>query len=95
MKRESPFTLQKTFWLIVSVAIAIGIGRANYLLSFELAFSIFYLFPILLAARKVGTQAGILVSWICVMDWLWTELFYLGEELQILVEMFYSRLSND
>jgi diguanylate cyclase (GGDEF)-like protein len=52
------------------------VGLANYFVGSELFFSIFYLFPILLAARKAGTQGAVLVSGVSVLVWLWTDLYY-------------------
>ena len=73
---SQPLTPKAILWIILSVGIVVCIGLANYFVGSELYFSIFYLFPILLTARKAGAKAAILVSWVSVLDWLWTDVYY-------------------
>ena len=76
MPRRSS-TPKAAFWIIPSAVLVVFIGIANYFAGSELVFSVFYLFPVLLATRRAGAQAGILISWLSVLDWLWTEVYYI------------------
>jgi len=54
----------------ISVFIAIVIGWIRYKTGSEYAFSVFYLFPIIISSWYVGRSAGIAMSIISVLTWL-------------------------
>jgi len=56
--------------IMISVFLAIVIGWIRYKTGSEYAFSLFYLFPIIISTWYVGRGVGIAMSIICVATWL-------------------------
>ena len=52
----------KLFWLVIGFMLVIVIGYLDYITGYELAFSLFYLFPISLAVWYGNRKAGIFIS---------------------------------
>lgn len=63
--RSSPLTL-----ITISIFLAIVIGWIRYKTGTEYAFSLFYLFPIIISTWYVGRGIGIIMSIISVLTWL-------------------------
>jgi diguanylate cyclase (GGDEF)-like protein len=55
---------------VSTLTLIVLIGFLDYITGHELGFSIFYLFPILIAAWCVGKRTGILLSFIAAVVWL-------------------------
>jgi diguanylate cyclase (GGDEF)-like protein len=64
----------KSVLIASGLLLAVFIGVIRYLTGPELAFSIFYLFPIFLVTWFVGRRAGILLSIVSSMSWLAADL---------------------
>jgi diguanylate cyclase (GGDEF)-like protein len=67
--------LQKPTLLFIAFVLTAGLGVIDYAIGPELAFSIFYLLPIMLAAWLVNRRAGVLISMTSAIVWLFADLF--------------------
>lgn len=71
LRKLSWIERQPKLLVIISVLFVTAcIGFADFFTGHELGFSIFYLFPILIAAWCVGKRTGILLSFIAAVVWL-------------------------
>jgi diguanylate cyclase (GGDEF)-like protein len=67
-------------WLFSGLVIFIGLlGVADYLTGSELAFSVFYLFPVGLATWYVGREAGVVTSVLSASSWYLADTLAKGE----------------
>jgi diguanylate cyclase (GGDEF)-like protein len=66
---RKPSTLYKGLLVAVLMVSVISVGLVDYVTGAELAFSIFYLFPIGIAAWYVGWRAGIFISIESAFSW--------------------------
>jgi len=62
------------FVVVLALILVVALGIIDYLTGPELAFSIFYLLPISLAAWRVGARAGIAISIVAAGSWLLADL---------------------
>lgn len=58
------------------IVIALGLGYVDYLTGPELAFSIFYLLPVMLGTWYAGTAGGVVVSFVSTVIWLYADLMW-------------------
>jgi diguanylate cyclase (GGDEF)-like protein len=58
------------FWVITGIACIAVIGGIDYLTGYEIAFSLFYLFPVALITWFTGKRPGIAVSIASALIWL-------------------------
>lgn len=72
MSKLSQFAARRSrlFWLLASLLLTVLIGILDYATGPELGFSIFYLFPVALAAWYSGRAAGFCLSVFCAAFWL-------------------------
>jgi len=56
-------------WAIIGFILVGGIGILDYLTGYELAFSLFYLMPILLIAWLTGRRLGVLIALVSALVW--------------------------
>jgi diguanylate cyclase (GGDEF)-like protein len=70
LEKRSPL-----FWLIAGLLFVAGVGLADFWTGSELAFSLFYLFPIVLVTWFAGKKPGIFISAISAVSW------YVADEL--------------
>jgi signal transduction histidine kinase len=68
-KRSNPLIL------LLSVALALGIGFIDYKTGQELSLSIFYLFPLFVAAWFLQIRWGIFISLFCALTWFLSDIF--------------------
>jgi diguanylate cyclase (GGDEF)-like protein len=62
--------LSKPFLVITGFALIGGVGVLDFLTGYELAFSLFYLFPVSLLAWLVSQRLGVLASFVSACVWL-------------------------
>ncbi len=72
---ERPNPLYKLTELILVVSIVFGIGWIRFLTGPEFAFSLFYLFPIIVFTWRKGLFGGILISLLSAISWLIGDLY--------------------
>jgi diguanylate cyclase (GGDEF)-like protein len=66
---------QSRFFLWMAVVISVlGLGLIDYETGPNVAFSLFYIFPVALASWTLGTSEGILISFACAAAWEITNL---------------------
>lgn len=74
MKQADILPSPKQFLIILaSLALVVLLGLANYLLTWEISFAIFYLLPIFLCVHNVGRMSGIIVSLAAGATWFTVE----------------------
>ncbi len=64
----------KPFWMISGIILIAGVGLADFLTGYEIAFSLFYLVPVFLATWFAGIYLGIITSIASAMVWLVADL---------------------
>ncbi|HCJ67236.1 MAG TPA: GGDEF domain-containing protein [Elusimicrobia bacterium] len=64
----------KSFLITLGLMLVVSLGLIDYLTGPEIAFSIFYLFPILLVTWFVGRSVGIVISIVSAVVWLLADL---------------------
>ena len=64
----------RLFWAVVAFTLVGGVGVLDILSGYELAFSLFYLLPVSLAAWFVGKRYGIVISAISALVWFIADL---------------------
>jgi diguanylate cyclase (GGDEF)-like protein len=62
--------LNKPFVIAIAFALIGVLGFTDFFTGYELAFSVFYLLPICLVTWRVGLRLGIVLSFICAVAWL-------------------------
>ena len=67
--------IQKVFWLVLGLLGVLIIGFVDYFTGPEIAFSLFYLIPVSMAAWYSGRIEGILISFTSAIAWLMADLF--------------------
>ena len=60
----------KPFWIIADTILIAGIGVVDFLTGYELAFSLFYLFPVSLVTWFAGRNLGVVASVVSALVWL-------------------------
>jgi diguanylate cyclase (GGDEF)-like protein len=65
-------------WITASFILTLIVGVIRYLTGPELAFSIFYIFPVILVTWKVGKWAGIFIATTSAASWLVADLMMLN-----------------
>jgi len=79
MKVISLFVAKILYWIdkqsklsiaLSALIIIVLVGMVDYITGYELGFSIFYLFPILIVAWCIGKRTGILFSFLAAVVWL-------------------------
>ncbi|MFA4915141.1 MAG: hypothetical protein WC560_00540 [Syntrophales bacterium] len=59
----------KFFWAITGTVLIIGIGVSDFLIGYEIGFSLFYLFPIALVTWFAGRRFGVTASIVSSIVW--------------------------
>jgi diguanylate cyclase (GGDEF)-like protein len=60
----------KLFWAITGIVLLFGVGAVDFLTGYEISFSLFYLFPIILVAWFAGRPLGVATSIASAVIWL-------------------------
>jgi diguanylate cyclase (GGDEF)-like protein len=68
-----------TFLILLSLIMVILIGFIRYMTGPEFAFSLFYLFPIIIVSWNLGRWAGIFISFSSALSWLAADLTMLNK----------------
>jgi diguanylate cyclase (GGDEF)-like protein len=63
----------KAFWIMVSLALTMGIGLLDYVTWQEISLGLFYLIPVSLVTWFVNRRFGIAISAMCAVVWLGTD----------------------
>jgi diguanylate cyclase (GGDEF)-like protein len=63
------------FWVGTGILFVVGIGAVDFITGRELAFSLFYLIPIVLTTWFAGRSYGLLVSVLSAITWLVADIF--------------------
>lgn len=79
------------FWIITNIALVGMLGIIDYLTGNELSFSLFYLFPITLAAWYANRAQGISISILSAVTWLAAD-FIEGEDYSHPIIYFWNTL---
>ncbi len=64
-----PKKKSKLFWLVVSLLLVTVVGALDYLTGYELAFSPFYLLPVIVSAWYVGRNTGLVFAGLSALTW--------------------------
>ncbi len=64
LEKATPF-----WWMLLSLLLIFIIGAADYLTGSEIAFALFYLFPIILVAWFSGRRLGVVIGVIAAITW--------------------------
>lgn len=73
--------------LVLSFVGVLLIGWARFLTGPELAFSFFYLLPIIAVTWLVGARAGILISFVSASSWLVADILMLEQYTSIYIPL--------
>ena len=63
------------WWVVIASVLIVGIGLLDFTSGYELAFSLFYLLPIMVVAWFVGRKAGLLFSLLASLFWFTADYF--------------------
>lgn len=61
--------------ILICILIIILFGEIDYIIGYEISFSIFYLIPISISTLALGRYYGIIFSFLCAIIWLEADLF--------------------
>jgi len=67
--------ISQPWWVVITSVLIIGIGLLDFFSGYELAFSLFYLIPIMIVAWFVGRRAGLLFSLLASLFWFSADYF--------------------
>lgn len=70
---------QKCFLFVGLLVVVISVAMADYATGAELAFSIFYFFPVGVAAWYIGWKTGVLFSLESAVSWYWADILARSE----------------
>jgi diguanylate cyclase (GGDEF)-like protein len=73
--------------LVLCFVAVLLIGWARFLTGPELAFSFFYLFPIVVVTWLVGARAGVLISFVSASSWLVADIYMLEQYTNIYIPL--------
>ena len=75
IERLTNTTAKTIFWTVFLIVLVVF---ADYITGYEIAFTFFYLLPILLVTWRVGLKWGLIVSVICAILWLLNDSWFTG-----------------
>jgi diguanylate cyclase (GGDEF)-like protein len=79
MKNSNPLNkYKKAFLIILIFLLALGISCVRYYFGPDIAFTLFFIFPIIYITWKAGIWAGIFISFTSALSLLITEIYYPG-----------------
>ncbi len=67
--------INQPWWMVMASVLIIGIGLLDYISGYELAFSLFYLLPIMIVTWFVGRRVGLLFSLLASLFWFSADYF--------------------
>jgi len=62
--------LPRNAWFVIGVSLTLLVGYIDYVTSYEISFSIFYLLPIMITTWHLGRKPGIFFAVISALAWL-------------------------
>jgi diguanylate cyclase (GGDEF)-like protein len=73
-QQENIKRFRKALFILLAFASVLFIGWVRFLTGPEFAFSLLYLFPIIIVTWMIGLRWGILISLVSTASWLWADL---------------------